>query len=78
MGRRSLSNGTNNLHSLWSKKGFNEDLANIPGAKVQYGNEDKDRLLTTAPPRNYYAHAAKRLADLLILFERNILRIQSP
>lgn len=62
-----FQNGTNNLHSLWSKKGFNEDLANIPGAKVQYGNEDKDRLLTTAPPRNYYAHAAKRLADLLDL-----------
>lgn len=28
---------------------------------------DVDRLLTNAPPRKYYAHAAKRLADLLNL-----------
>lgn len=60
-----FQNGTNNLHSLWSNYGFDEDLAGIPGAKLQYFNEDKDRLLTNAPPRKYYSHAAKRLADLL-------------
>jgi len=60
-----FQNGTNNLHSLWSDIGFNENFADIPGIKVQWVNEDKDRLLTNAPPRKYYAHAAKRLADLL-------------
>lgn len=57
-----FQNGTNNLHSLWSEKGFKERVA---GIKVQWFNEDKDRLLTNAPPRKYYAHAAKRLADLV-------------
>lgn len=59
-----FQNGTNNLHSLWSDYGFDENLAGISGAKLQYFNEDKDRLLTNAPPRKYYSHAAKRLADL--------------
>ncbi|HBM2847178.1 TPA: hypothetical protein LU092_004870, partial [Enterobacter hormaechei subsp. xiangfangensis] len=62
-----FQNGTNNLHSLWSDYGFDENLAGISGAKLQYLNEDKDRLLTNAPPRKYYSHAAKRLADLLDL-----------
>lgn len=62
-----FQNGTNNLHSLWSDYGFDENLAGISGAKLQYFNEDKDRLLTNAPPRKYYSHAAKRLADLLDL-----------
>ncbi|MDM3463953.1 hypothetical protein, partial [Citrobacter sp. Cb031] len=57
-----FQNGTNNLHSLWSEKGFKESVA---GIKIQWFNEDKDRLLTNAPPRKYYAHAAKRLADLV-------------
>ncbi|MDA8505292.1 DUF3274 domain-containing protein [Citrobacter sp. Awk 2] len=57
-----FQNGTNNLHSLWSETGFKEKVA---GVKVQWFNEDKDRLLTNAPPRKYYAHAAKRLADLV-------------
>lgn len=57
-----FQNGTNNLHSLWSETGFKERVA---GIKVQWFNEDKDRLLTNAPPRKYYAHAAKRLADLV-------------
>ncbi|QGV96310.1 hypothetical protein F7P05_07445 [Klebsiella pneumoniae] len=57
-----FQNGTNNLHSLWSEKGFKE---RVGGVKVQWFNEDKDRLLTNAPPRKYYAHAAKRLADMV-------------
>lgn len=68
-----FQNGTNNLHSLWSNKGFNEDLANIPHAKVQYANADTDRLLTNAPPKKYYAHAANRLAELL-----NMIREKYP
>lgn len=57
-----FQNGTNNLHSLWSEKGFKESIS---GFKVQWVNEDEDRLLTNAPPRKYYAHAAKRLANLI-------------
>lgn len=57
-----FQNGTNNLHSLWSSKGFKESVI---GVKVQWFNEDKDRLLTNAPPRKYYAHAAERLANLV-------------
>ncbi|KGT95507.1 membrane protein [Erwinia typographi] len=60
-----FQNGTNNLHSLWSNYGFDENLAGIFGVKIQYFNEDKDRLLTNAPPRKYYSHAANRLAKLL-------------
>ncbi|WP_246862524.1 DUF3274 domain-containing protein [Pantoea sp. SO10] len=68
-----FQNGTNNLHSLWSDKGFNEDFAGIYGAKVQYVNADIDRLLSNAPSKKYYAHAAKRLADLL-----NMIRKKYP
>ncbi|EMM3275017.1 hypothetical protein RZE93_005608, partial [Pluralibacter gergoviae] len=57
-----FQNGTNNLHSLWSDKGFYEGPFFF---KVQWLNEDKDRLLTNAPPRKYYAHAARRLANLV-------------
>lgn len=59
-----FQNGTNNLLSLWGETGFNEKLRYL-GAKVQTFAPDFDRLLTTAPPRKYYAHTAKRLADLL-------------
>ncbi|MET5290645.1 hypothetical protein WH835_13720 [Raoultella planticola] len=66
-----FQNGTNNLHSLWSEKGFKERVA---GIKVQWFNEDKDRLLTNAPPRKYYAHAAKRLADLIDSIRKKYLK----
>lgn len=59
-----FQNGTNNLLSLWGETGFNENLRYL-SIKVQTFAPDFDRLLTTAPPRKYYAHAAKRLADLL-------------
>ena len=32
---------------------------------TQLINGERDRLLTAAPPRHYYAHAAGRLADLI-------------
>ncbi|MFO6298664.1 T6SS effector phospholipase Tle3 domain-containing protein [Rahnella selenatireducens] len=59
-----FQNGTNNLVSLWGDEGFNEKIRHV-GLKVQTFAPDFDRLLTTAPPRKYYAHTAKRLADLL-------------
>lgn len=59
-----FQNGTNNLVSLWGDVGFNEKLRYV-GLEVQTFAPDFDRLLTTAPPRKYYAHTAKRLADLL-------------
>jgi hypothetical protein len=36
---------------------------------VQKFAPDLDRLLTDAPPREYYAYAAKRLADLVDLIQ---------
>jgi hypothetical protein len=59
-----FQNGTNNLVSLWGDVGFNERLRYV-GAEVQTFAPDFDRLLKTAPPRKYYAHAAKRLADII-------------
>ncbi|CAI0889972.1 T6SS effector phospholipase Tle3 domain-containing protein [Serratia ficaria] len=69
-----FQNGTNNLHALWSEKGFDENIMGISGVKTQWVNEDEDRLLTHAPPRKYYAHAAKRLADLLDLIREKYPR----
>lgn len=60
-----FQNGTNNLYTLWSEQGFDENMLGIPGVKTQWVTDEQDRLLTNAPPRKYYAHAAKRLADLL-------------
>ncbi|WP_456311026.1 T6SS effector phospholipase Tle3 domain-containing protein [Serratia proteamaculans] len=70
-----FQNGTNNLASLWSDAGFNERLRylGVFGVEVQTFAPDFDRLLTTAPGRQYYAHAAKRLADLL-----NVVREKYP
>ncbi|XXN66231.1 T6SS effector phospholipase Tle3 domain-containing protein (plasmid) [Enterobacter ludwigii] len=59
-----FQNGTNNLVSLWGESGFNEKLRYV-GAEVQTFAPDFDRLLKNAPPRKYYAHAAKRLSDLI-------------
>jgi len=63
-----FQNGCNQLVSLWSEKGFD----NWPSAlgipipfSTQLMNGERDRLLTAAPPRHYYAHAAGRLADLI-------------
>ncbi|MGV3347136.1 hypothetical protein ACGVWS_15960, partial [Enterobacteriaceae bacterium LUAb1] len=56
-----FQNGCNQLVSLWSDKGFD----NWPSAlgipipfSTQLLNGERDRLLTAAPPRYYYAHAA--------------------
>jgi pimeloyl-ACP methyl ester carboxylesterase len=57
-----FQNGTNNLQQLWSKKGFCKKIA---GVSLQAFNTEWDRELHDAPPRNYNAHAAQRLADLI-------------
>lgn len=64
-----FQNGTNNLASLWSEHGFNQKMRYLGffGVEVQTFAPDFDRLLTSAPPRKYYAHAAQRLAGLLDL-----------
>lgn len=60
-----FQNGTTQLASLWSKEGFKAKIYKL--VTIQRFAPDFDRLLTDAPPREYYAHAAKRLANLLDL-----------
>ncbi|CAJ0696342.1 T6SS effector phospholipase Tle3 domain-containing protein [Ralstonia holmesii] len=57
-----FQNGTNNLPQLWSKEGMKRHLFGIDLEKL---NTEADRELQDAPPRDYYAHAAQRLADLV-------------
>lgn len=65
-GGGAFQNGCNNLPLLWSDEGFKRRIwaAFIP-VDVQGMNPEVDRQLQDAPPRNYYAHAAGRLADLV-------------
>lgn len=63
-----FQNGCNQLVSLWSEQGFDNwpSLLGIPiPFSTQLLNGERDRLLTAAPPRHYYAHAAGRLAKLI-------------
>ena len=61
-----FQNGCNQLVSLWSDQGFSKWLKQTPiPFSVQFVNSELDRLLANAPARHYYAHAARRLADLL-------------
>jgi pimeloyl-ACP methyl ester carboxylesterase len=57
-----FQNGTNNIQQLWSDKGFKR---HVFGFDMQKFNTESDRHLQDAPPRDYYSHAAKRLADLI-------------
>ncbi|WP_458574128.1 T6SS effector phospholipase Tle3 domain-containing protein, partial [Lonsdalea quercina] len=63
-----FQNGCNQLVSLWSDKGF-DNWPSVLGVPVPFStqllNGERDRLLTAAPPRHYYAHAAGRLAKLI-------------
>ncbi|MDV0597996.1 MULTISPECIES: hypothetical protein [unclassified Enterobacter] len=63
-----FQNGCNQLVSLWSDKGF-DNWPSALGVPVPFStqllNGERDRLLTAAPPRHYYAHAAGRLAKLI-------------
>lgn len=61
-----FQNGCTSLYSLWSKVGFSKWLNKIPiPFSTQLINEETDRLLTNAPARDYYSHAAERLANLV-------------
>ena len=66
-----FQNGCTSLYSLWSKKGFGKYLKRtlIP-ISTQFINEETDRLLTDAPPREYFAHAAGRLANLVRMIRK--------
>ncbi|MFM0322829.1 T6SS effector phospholipase Tle3 domain-containing protein, partial [Caballeronia glebae] len=57
-----FQNGTNNIQQLWSDKGMKR---HVYGIDAQMLNTEADRYLQDAPPRDYYSHAAKRLADLI-------------
>ncbi|MBV8041524.1 hypothetical protein [Pluralibacter sp.] len=63
-----FQNGCNQLVSLWSETGF-DNWPSILGLPIPFStqllNGERDRLLTAAPPRHYYAHAAGRLAKLI-------------
>ncbi|MFP3565137.1 hypothetical protein [Paraburkholderia sp. SIMBA_030] len=58
-----FANGTNNLQQLWSKEGTKRHVAGF--FDVQLFNPEWDRELHDCPPRDYYAHAAERLASLV-------------
>lgn len=61
-----FQNGCNQLVSMWSDEGFNKWVRQTPiPFSVQFVNSELDRLLAKVPARHYYAHAARRLADLL-------------
>ncbi|WP_235023298.1 alpha/beta hydrolase, partial [Caballeronia glebae] len=57
-----FQNGTNNIQQLWSAMGMKR---HVYGIDAQMLNTEADRYLQDAPPRDYYSHAAKRLADLI-------------
>lgn len=61
-----FQNGTNNLPQLWQTWGFKRSVwaGPIP-VNVQALNTEWDRQLQDAPAREYYAHAANRLAKLI-------------
>ncbi|WP_250435318.1 hypothetical protein [Caballeronia sp. ATUFL_F2_KS9A] len=58
-----FQNGTNNLQQLWSETGFSPRIAKV--FNLQWFNTEWDRELHDAPGRQYYAHAAQRLANLI-------------
>mgnify|MGYP001449043327 CR=1 FL=1 len=65
-GGGAFQNGCDQLASLWSKEGFSKWLKEIPiPFSVQAANNELDRLISDAPARQYYAHAASRLANLI-------------
>ncbi|WP_232511723.1 DUF3274 domain-containing protein [Herbaspirillum sp. meg3] len=57
-----FQNGTNSLQQLWNKEGFSR---HVLGFDMQHLNTEVERQLNDAPPREYFAHAAQRLANLI-------------
>ncbi|WER49312.1 DUF3274 domain-containing protein [Cupriavidus sp. WKF15] len=62
-GGGAFQNGTNNLQQMWSHKGFDRTILSI--VDLQLLNTEPERQLQNAPLRDYYPHAAKRLANLI-------------
>ena len=59
-----FQNGTTNLYAMYrDDEGFMADVQSV--------NPVTDRYLTKAPPRTYYVHAAKRLANLVKTIRTN-------
>lgn len=58
-----FQNGTNNLQQMWSGKGFSRHLFGV--INLQLLNTEPERQLQDAPARDYYPHAAQRLANLI-------------
>ena len=59
-----FQNGTSGLWHMYRKdKGFTQDFQRL--------NPVTDRYLTESPPRTYYVHAARRLANLVATVRRN-------
>lgn len=58
-----FQNGTNNLQQMWSGKGFSRHLFGV--VNLQLLNTEPERQLQDAPARDYYPHAAQRLANLI-------------
>ncbi|NBM54307.1 hypothetical protein GWI68_05770 [Proteus sp. G2669] len=76
-----FQNGCNHLKSLWSEYGFSswpKLWATIPfpapfpiPVNIQAFNPETDTLLTSSPSRQYFAHAAGRLAKLIAQIRKN-------
>ncbi len=62
-GGGAFQNGTNSLQQMWSGKGFSRHLLGI--VDLQLLNTEPERQLQDAPVRDYYPHAAQRLANLI-------------
>lgn len=62
-GGGAFQNGTNSLQQMWSGKGFSRRLLGV--VDLQMLNTEPERQLQDAPARDYYPHAAQRLADLI-------------
>ncbi|RZT31314.1 T6SS effector phospholipase Tle3 domain-containing protein [Cupriavidus agavae] len=58
-----FQNGTNSLQQMWSGKGFSRSLMGF--IDLESLNTEPERQLQNAPSRDYYPHAAQRLANLI-------------
>jgi len=63
-GGGAFQNGTTTLNAMFLDKGFDPHVLRLDLSNRAF-NPEPDRPLNPAPPRTYYAHAARRLADLI-------------
>jgi len=64
-GGGAFQNGTNNLQQMWCGKGFKRRIGPGGFIDLEMLNTEPERQLQDAPMRDYYPHAAKRLANLI-------------